>query len=71
MTLRRAQGKIAYPILVDGKPIEFQTDTGSDANILPPQLFENLEKQWGHKIPLQIDKNDDFQGIMNEHVSDP
>ena len=49
----RNRGKYVFPIKIDDQIIEFATDSGSDANILSPSSFENLQKVQGRTIPLK------------------
>ena len=59
---------MAYPIRVDGKLVEFLTDTGSDASIVPLRVFHLLEKRWGKHVPLLHDESDDFRSITDDNV---
>ena len=59
---------MAYPISVDGKQVEFITDTGSDASIIPLRVFDLLQKRWGKHVPLLRDKKDDFRSINDDNV---
>ena len=60
---------MAYPIKVEGVTVLFNTDTGSDASLIPPRVYYLLQKRLGRAIPLQTDTDNDFRSISDEIVT--
>ena len=68
-TSHRVRGKMAYPVKVEGVTVLFNTDTGSDASLIPPRVYNLLQKRLGRAIPLQTDTDNDFRSISDEIVT--